>query len=58
MVEKRVSGFEFSDLPCLDLGKKSNLTSDDMADIRNQGIAVDDENYPYPEKITYDVPQL
>ena len=46
MVEQRVGGFEFSDLPCLALGRNLNLASNDMADIRRQGITVDDGNEP------------
>ena len=48
MVKQRVGGVEFSYLPCLASGQNSNLTSDDMADLRRQGIAVDDENDPAP----------
>ena len=56
MVEHRVSGVEFSDLPCLASGQNSNLTSDDMVDICHKGINVDGENEPAPENITDKVP--
>ena len=51
LVEERVCGFEISDLPCLASGHNSSLTSEDMADIRCQGIAVDDDEDPSPENI-------
>ena len=41
MVEQRVGGVEFFDSPCLALGQNPKLTSDDMADIWRQGIAID-----------------
>ena len=44
-------GVEILDLPCLDSGHNSNLTSEEMVDIRNQGISVDDNNYPAPKII-------
>ena len=62
LVEQRVFSAEISDLPCLTSGNNSNLTYDNMADIKHQGIAVDDdnnldpENIPFPENIT--LPQL
>ena len=37
-------------------GEKLNLTSNDVADIRHQYIAVDDGNEPAPENIPYQVP--
>ena len=55
-VEQRVCGVETSDLPCLDSGRNSNFTSDDMADVRHQGVAVDDDNNPAPQNIP--LPQL
>ena len=57
MVEYRVGGVDFSNLLCLDSGRNLNLTSNDMSDLRRQCIAVDDDNEPYPEKISYEVPQ-
>ena len=36
VVEQRVDGAEISDLPCLDLKKNPNVTSDNMAGIRRQ----------------------
>ena len=44
-------GVEILDLPCLASGNNLNLTSDDMDDLRRQGIDVDDYNYPAPENI-------
>ena len=55
--EQRVGSVEFSDLPRLDLAQNSNLTYDDMADIRHQGIYVDDTNDPEPGNISDSVPQ-
>ena len=52
VVEHRVGGVDFLDLPSLDLGRNSNLTFDDMTDLRLQGIAVDDGNKPTHENIT------
>ena len=52
-------GVEISDLPCLVSGHNLDLTSEDMADIHHQGIAVGDSKNPVPEtihvpeKITY-----
>ena len=57
MVEQKVSGGEFSDLPCLNLGENPNLTSYDMDDIRKQEVSVDDENDPSPDNIPDEVPQ-
>ena len=51
LVEQRVCGVEILDLPCLASGKNPNLTSDDMADLRRQGIAVNDNNNPDPKTI-------
>ena len=45
------------DLPCLDSGRNSNLTSNDMDDLRRQDIAVDGANEPYHENVPYKVPQ-
>ena len=56
VVKQRVGGVESSDLPCLASGQNLNLTSDDMADQRRQGNAVDDKNDPAPENIPYEVP--
>ena len=57
MVEHTVGGVEFLVLPCLALGRNSNLTSDDMDDLQRHGIYVGDNNYPAPEKISNEVPQ-
>ena len=52
------------DLPRLASGRNSNLTSDDMAGLRRQVIAVDEDNDPAPKNIpdpktiSDEVPQL
>ena len=51
MVEQRVCGVEFSDLPRLDSRQKLNLTSDDMDDLQSQFIAVDEYNDLYHDNI-------
>ena len=48
LVEQRVGGGEFLGLPCLSSGQNLNLTSDDMDDLRCQGISVDVDNDPDP----------
>ena len=50
LVEQMVCGVEVLDLPCLDMGKNSKITSDDMADLWSEGISVDNNNNPAPEK--------
>ena len=57
LVEHRVGGIDFSDLPCLASGRNSNLTSNDMVDLWCQGIDVDGANKPDPKNITNYVPQ-
>ena len=52
LAEKRVCGVEILDLPCLASGENSNLTSDDMADLRSQVISVNDDKNPAPKTIT------
>ena len=42
---------EIWDLPCVASGHNSNLTSEDMADLRRQVIAVVDNNDPYIKTI-------
>ena len=49
MVEHWFDSIDCLDLPILDLGQSSNITYNDMLDIRCQGIAVDDVNDPNPE---------
>ena len=44
-------GVEISYLPCLASEEILNFTSDDMDDIRHQGIHVDDKNDPGFNKI-------
>ena len=62
LVEQRVRVVEILDLPFLASGHNLNLTSEDMADLRLQGIAFDNnnnhaaENIPAPVKNT--LPQL
>ena len=48
LVEKKVCGVEILDLLCLDSGHNLNLTSEETADLRRQGIAVGDNNEPSP----------
>ena len=57
MVEYRVGGADFSNLPYLALGEILSLTPDSMADLRRQGIDVDDDNDPAPDNIPYEVSQ-
>ena len=57
-VEHRVGGADFSDFPSLASGQNLNFTSDNMTDLRHQGIADDDDNDPDTENIPYQVPQL
>ena len=49
LVEQRVCGVEISDLPCLVSGHNSNPIYEDMADLRRQGMSVNDNNDPAPE---------
>ena len=51
LAEQRVCGVEILYVPCLASGHNPNLTSEDMADLRRQGIDVDGGNGPAPEKI-------
>ena len=51
LVEQRVCAVEILNLPCLASGHNLNLTSEEMADLWRQGIAVDDNNGPAPENI-------
>ena len=57
MVGHRVGGVDTLDLPSLDSGRYSDLTSDNMADLRYQGITVYEKNNPEPENIPDQVPQ-
>ena len=57
LVERRVGGVEFLDLSCVASGMNLNLTSDDMAGIKRQGISADDKNYYSPENIPYQATQ-
>ena len=51
-IDSRIGGVDLTtDLPNLNYGRTSNLTAGDMADLRRQGIATDDENDPAPENI-------
>ena len=49
LVEQRVCGVEISGLPYLDSGNNFNFTSEYMADIQEQGIAVYNNNDPSPQ---------
>ena len=51
LVEQRVCGAEISHLPCLASGHNSNLTSEDMDNLRRQGISVNDDIDPDPENM-------
>ena len=51
MVEHGVVSVKFLGLSCLALGRTSNLTSDDMADLQRQAVFVDGDNKPAPENI-------
>ena len=57
VLDHKISGIDTSDLTSLDLGRNYNLTSDDIADIRLQAIAVDYNNDPSPYNISDQVPQ-
>ena len=51
-IDSRIGGVDTTiDLPNLNSGRTSNLTAGDMADLRRQGIATDDDNDPAPENI-------
>ena len=47
----RLDGAEANDMPSLLSGRTTNLLSEDMAELRRQGIAIDDDNDPAPENI-------
>ena len=51
LLEQSVCGVEIFNSLCLASGRTSNITSDDMADHRRQGIAVDDDNNTVPQNI-------
>ena len=51
LVERRMCGVEILDLPCLASGHNLKLTSEDMADLRRQGIAVVENTKPDPDNI-------
>ena len=53
LAEKSVCGAEISYLLCLASGHNSNLTSNDMTDIRLQVIVVDNNNDNDPPKTLY-----
>ena len=51
-IDSRIGGVDATtNLPNLNFGRTSNLTADDMAYLRRQGIATDDNNDPAPENI-------
>jgi hypothetical protein len=49
-VQARVGGVDSVDIP-IPVPRNSNLSADDLADLRRQGIAVDDDNDPAPENV-------
>ena len=51
LVEQRLCDVEIWELPCLASGNNLNFTSEDMADLWLQVIAVNDDNDPVPENI-------
>ena len=44
----RADGAEANDAPILLSGGTLNLCSEDMVELRRQGIAIDNDNYPAP----------
>ena len=58
VTKHKVGGVEFLGLPSLASGQDSKLTSNDMEDLRHQGIIVGDENGPAPDNIIDQVPHL
>ena len=56
VIDHRVGGFDDSYSPSLDLGLNSNLTVDDIENLRCFGVSVNDENYPAPDNIPDQVP--
>ena len=50
LLEQKVCGVKISYLPYLASGHNLNLSSEDMADLRLQGVAVDNDNNPSPKK--------
>ena len=51
-IDSRIGGVDATtDIPNLNSGKPSNLTAGDMADLRRQCIATDDDNDTAPENI-------
>ena len=57
VVNHRVGGVEVSDLLDLVSGSNSKLTAKIMADLRYQGIAVNDKTNPVRESIPYKLTQ-
>ena len=45
----RADGAEANNAPILLSGRTSNISSEDMVELRRQGIAMDDDNNPAPE---------
>ena len=51
-IDSRIGGVDATtNLPNLNSGRTSNLPACNMADLRRQGIATDEDNYPAPENI-------
>ena len=49
--KNRADGAEANDAPTLLSVRKSNLRSEDMVELRRQGISIDDDNDPTPENV-------
>ena len=47
----RADGAEANDAPTILSGRTSNLRSEDMVELRRQGISIDDDNDPAPENV-------
>ena len=46
-----IDGAEANDAPNLISGRTSNIHSEDMAELRRQVIAIDDDNYPATDNV-------
>ena len=47
----RADGVEANDAPILLSGRTSNIRSEDMVELRRQGIDIDDDNNPAPDNV-------
>ena len=50
-INDRTNSAEANDAPNLLSGHTSNLSSEYMTELRRQGIAIDDDNYPSPDNV-------